>query len=387
MFMEIIENTYLKPFLKWPGGKSRELKHIIPNLPEHINNYYEPFVGGGAVYFSVGNALSYYINDKSKDLIDLYVNIKTQNENNFIRFLNEINSSWGDVEIFFNKNSTTLFSMYTSYKQGSFDKSKLIKEVNSWVEINKNSLLNILPNSINIASEVFISEAKINLSRKMSRMFAIEQKKGTLSNEDVYSNILTSLKSALYMYYRFLHNNQQKLDSVRNSSVYYFIRNYTYSSMFRYNNKGDFNVPYGGMGYNNNNLNSKISYLKSDGLKSRLNNTVIENLDFFDFFSDKNLNENDFIFLDPPYDTEFSTYDKNKFDLSDQKRLSDFLINTVNCKWMLVIKNTDYIHSLYDNNEGVYVNYFDKKYAVSFMNRNDKQTEHLLITNYVISKS
>ena len=385
--MEIIENTYLKPFLKWPGGKSRELKHIIPNLPEHINNYYEPFVGGGAVYFSVGNALSYYINDKSKDLVDLYVNIKTQNENNFIKYLNDINSSWCDVEVFFNKNSTTLFSMYTSYKQGSFDKSKLIKEVNSWVEINKNSLLNILSKSINIASEVFISEAKINLSRKMSRMFAIEQKKGTLSNEDVYSNILTSLKSALYMYYRYLHNNQQKLDSVRNSSVYYFIRNYTYSSMFRYNNKGDFNVPYGGMGYNNNNLTNKISYLKSDGLKSRLNNTVIENLDFLDFFSDKNFNENDFIFLDPPYDTEFSTYDKNKFDLSDQKRLSEFLIDKAHCRWMLVIKNTDYIHSLYDNKSGVYVNYFDKKYAVSFMNRNDKQTEHLLITNYIIPKS
>jgi len=39
---------------------------------------------------------------------------------------------------------------------------------------------------------------------------------------------------------------------------------------------------------------------------------------------------------------------------------------------------------LYENKENVFINYFDKKYAVSFMNRNDKETEHLMITNYEI---
>lgn len=384
MFMKIIEKSNLKPFLKWPGGKTRELKHIIPNLPSYINNYYEPFIGGGAVYFAVANANSFYINDKSKDLIDLYNNIKSQDANNFVNVLKEIDYSWNAVDAFFNQSQEKLFHIYMTFKQGDNCKNNLKKEIINWVEANEKLLLNILPNSININNEIFISETKINLSRKMARMYVIEQKKGSLSIEDVYSNILTSLKSALYMYYRFLHNNQQKLNSELNSAIYYFIRNFTYSSMFRYNSQGDFNVPYGGMGYNKNSLSSKISYLKSKPLKSRLNETVIENLDFFEFFYDKNLESDDFIFLDPPYDTEFSTYDKNTFDLSDQKRLSEFLINQVNCKWMLVIKNTDYIHNLYDNHSGVYVNYFDKKYAVSFMNRNDKSTEHLLITNYLL---
>ena len=67
----------LKPFLKWPGGKSKELKVIIPNLPTKINNYYEPFIGGGAVYFAINDVNQYFINDKSKDLVELYINIKS----------------------------------------------------------------------------------------------------------------------------------------------------------------------------------------------------------------------------------------------------------------------------------------------------------------------
>lgn len=46
---------------------------------------------------------------------------------------------------------------------------------------------------------------------------------------------------------------------------------------------------------------------------------------------------------------------------------------------MLVIKNTDFIYSFYKEFE---IKTFDKKYLVSFQNRNDKKAEHLLITNY-----
>ena len=48
---------------------------------------------------------------------------------------------------------------------------------------------------------------------------------------------------------------------------------------------------------------------------------------------------------------------------------------------MLIIKNTDFIRDLYTD-RGFTVESFDKKYLVSFMNRNDKKVEHLLITNY-----
>ncbi|TMF44524.1 MAG: DNA adenine methylase, partial [Chloroflexi bacterium] len=46
------KNEKLTSFIKWAGGKEQELKHIIPLIPP-FQNYYEPFVGGGAVFFSI----------------------------------------------------------------------------------------------------------------------------------------------------------------------------------------------------------------------------------------------------------------------------------------------------------------------------------------------
>ena len=151
--------------------------------------------------------------------------------------------------------------------------------------------------------------------------------------------------------------------------------------MFRYNSKGEFNVPYGGIGYNKKTLNKKLEYFKSLQLAEHLSKTNIYNMDFYDFLKLNSPSENDFIFLDPPYDSDFSTYAKNTFDKNDQSRLADYLIKECKAKWMMIIKNTPYIQSLYKN-KNLNINSFEKTYLVSFMNRNDKKAEHLLITNY-----
>jgi len=217
----------------------------------------------------------------------------------------------------------------------------------------------------------------------LQRMKDIEKEKGLLSAEDVDANILTAIKSSFYMYFRELLNKPQKyyMESMTYSSIYFFIRNYTYSGMFRYNSDGEFNVPYGGIGYNGNSLDRKISYISSVDFQNRLKDTTICNMDFYDFMKTHPATADDFIFLDPPYDSEFSTYDQNEFTANDQKQLADYLLSEANCRWMLVIKNTDFIHGLY-HQEGVRIKYFDKSYNVSFMNRNDRNTEHLMITNY-----
>ena len=213
-------------------------------------------------------------------------------------------------------------------------------------------------------------------------MVKIERERRTMPDDDIFDNIETAFTGALYTYLRELYNDGLlKADAGLTTALFVFLRNYAYSGMFRYNGDGDFNVPYGGKTYNHKTLAAKIAYYRSPELLRRFSKTTVENLDFEDFFKLHEPTERDFVFLDPPYDTEFSTYARNEFTRDDQKRLADYLCNRCQAKWMLIIKHPPFIHSLYDR-DGVAIRKFDKKYSVSFMNRNDKDVEHLLIMNY-----
>ena len=50
--------TPIKPFIRWAGGKSRLLSRILPHVPANIRNYYEPFLGGGAVFLACATRVS-----------------------------------------------------------------------------------------------------------------------------------------------------------------------------------------------------------------------------------------------------------------------------------------------------------------------------------------
>lgn len=367
----------IKPFIKWAGGKEKELPIILNNLPSSFDRYIEPFVGGGAVYLNI-NCKNSVINDKSDELMLLYKMIK-KGDKEFIKSLNDINKNWIALENIVVNSSKELLNLYSSYKK---DTTKLEKLVDDYISNHNKELNSLLREDVDINLYNLMSEIKKNMISKISRMYKLEQKSGELSKEDTIDNLECSFKSAYYMYFRYLYNNKNKL-KLSNSfycAVFYFVRDYCYASMFRYNANGEFNVPYGGISYNRKDFSKKIEYVTSDELKNYLSNTELYNLDFEDFCNKIELNENDFMFLDPPYDTEFSTYAKNDFNKNDQVRLANYLKNT-KAKFMLVIKNTDFIYNLY-NVKGLYIKTFDKKYLVSFMNRNDKDVEHLLITNY-----
>ena len=69
-----MSDSRIDPFVKWAGGKRQLLSQIKERMPEKYINYFEPFVGGGAVVFELlpANAL---INDINKALINAYKQI------------------------------------------------------------------------------------------------------------------------------------------------------------------------------------------------------------------------------------------------------------------------------------------------------------------------
>lgn len=71
----------IKPFVKWAGGKNGLINSLISFIPKNFNSYFEPFVGGGALFFylknlNILNSKKIYLNDKNAELINAYKQIK-----------------------------------------------------------------------------------------------------------------------------------------------------------------------------------------------------------------------------------------------------------------------------------------------------------------------
>ena len=377
----------MNPIIKWAGGKEKELPYIKENLPNKIERYIEPFVGGGAVYFNIDIKKS-LINDKSKELINLYKCIQ-ENDKEFFCKLKAIYKNWRLLEKVVENNSSELLKMYRDYcKELNSNleikniKVKFNDKIYAFVIRHAEEFNGILSADFNIEIDNFINEIGKNLISKMNRMYKIETQKKKMNDIDTLDNLECAFKSAFYMHFRHLYNESDSLNinSSFQTAIFYFIREFCYASMFRYNKNGKFNVPYGGISYNRKEFNKKIEYIASEKIREYMKETQIYCEDFETFLDKITPKKGDFMFLDPPYDTEFSTYAKNEFAKKDQIRLCEYLKKT-KANIMLIIKNTEFIYNLYNTKE-FKIKTFDKKYLVSFQNRNDKDVEHLLITNY-----
>ena len=64
------EKHTIHPAVKWAGGKRQLLDRILPLVPEH-DTYYEPFVGGGAVFLALAPEKA-VINDSNEELVNVY---------------------------------------------------------------------------------------------------------------------------------------------------------------------------------------------------------------------------------------------------------------------------------------------------------------------------
>lgn len=155
--------------------------------------------------------------------------------------------------------------------------------------------------------------------------------------------------------------------------LYYFINKTAYSGMIRYNAKGEFNVPYGRYA----NLNTELVTMSHSNLLAK---AEIYNLDYSEVF--KMVREDDFMFLDPPYDCSFSDYGnaeyKDGFSEESHIQLAQ-QYKKLKCKALLVIGKTKLTARLY---EGMIVDEYGKSYAVNIRNRFKSKASHILVSNY-----
>ncbi len=283
----------MKPLVKYRGGKSKEIPHLIKHIPSYTGRYIEPFFGGGALYFHL---------EPKKAMI------------------NDINSK--------------LMAFYKGVKSDFENLSKELQEIEKIYLVNRR------------------------------RFEGLKAKTPDLRVDDE--------NEALYYQIRDMFNDLTE-KKYSDALLYFFINKTAYSGMIRYNAKGEFNVPYGRYA----NLNTSLVTKAHSKL---LANTEIYNLDYKDIF--EMANEDDFMFLDPPYDCVFSDYGnveyKDGFNEKNHIELANSFLN-LKCKALMVIGRTPLTERLYND---LIVDEYGKSYAVNIRNRFKSKASHILISNY-----
>jgi DNA adenine methylase len=201
--------------------------------------------------------------------------------------------------------------------------------------------------------------------------FYVQIKKGLGS--DIYE-LMHKYQNNEDTYY-FIRDKYVPSNDMERAFVFYYLRKTCFRGMLRYNSKGKFNIPFG-----------RYKSINYDDLMDRqytllLKNTDIRNVSFDVIFNEFN-DKNNFIFLDPPYDSVFSNYGFSMFGEKKHIELSEMFKKTKN-QCLMVIGETDLIKELY---EDFIVYSYPKKYSFKILKGrvgNEIDNRHLVISNYI----
>ena len=281
------EERKIKPFVKWVGGKSKLIDTIATKFPREMNNYREPFLGGGSVLLKIlqmkqdgvinikGNAYAY---DENKILIQLYKQV----QNNLEYLCNRYN--------------------------------ELVKEYRN-IE------------NLSIRNEVRVENKDDN------------KKKGKKEKVNVNPNETEKLQSKENYYY-YIRNtyNSMSGECVDKPAYFLFLNKTGFRGMYR-ECKNGFNIPFG-----NYKTPPEVLETQLQKIKELIKDVKFESCDFTKSLS--SIEENDYIYLDPPYypvnENSFVQYNKSGFSEKQHMELFDMINNFHDSvKWTLSNFNTD----------------------------------------------
>lgn len=299
------KESVIRSPLFYTGDKYKLIREIKKYFPHDINQFIEPFVGGGSVFLNV-DAKLFIENDIDSNIMEIH------------HFL----SSYKDVDDLEEK----LFAEIKKYGLSC-----------SYIE-------NPVPQKLR--------------DQFKKTYFAKYNKKYFQALKDDYNNATD--KSILDLYLLLI---------------------FGFNRMLRFNSEGKYNVPVGNVDYNQNVHDALKNYIELVQKKK----IVWSNLDFASFFQKIEFQENDFIYLDPPYLITASEYNKLWNQESDDKMLSlldEFNARNIKFAMSNVVdykgkKNTKLLNWARNYNvysiKSNYINYHDNSI---------KSFKEVLITNY-----
>ena len=353
-----------RPLLKWPGGKSREWSEIAPLLPPRVRHFVDPFMGGLAPFARTAFEGHAWLNDRHARLVDLHVRVQRQDRDLFAA-LDALGRDWerlGRVAKALAPTFARLVDDARARRQG--DVAAAAKAVLR--ALRRESMDRVVPFALE------------SLADKAKRLAALERKhEMQFAPKELRAHGETALRAG---YYTLVRQAERAARGAVATADFLFVREYCYGSMFRRNAAGEFNIPYGGTTYNGKSFLARVEQLRSDTVVQALVRATFSCSDFEEFLAARacDLGPQDFVFVDPPYDSDFSTYGDHAFSAQDHERLAAAL-GRLATPWLLVIKDTPQVRRIYGSSRAL--GSFGKKYGYNVRGRNERSVRHLLLGN------
>ena len=187
------------PFIKWLGGKSKQLVCLRSRLPERIGTYVEPFVGGGALFFDIQPADA-ILNDVNPRLINLYVSVRDHKEE-LVDRLSEYETRYNTITTL-NAKQDFYYQTRTDFNARFFESDLTIEDAAQLVFINKTCFNGLY--RVNAAGEFNAAFGK-RMTVKLFEGANLANCSAALRNVDIlngdFENACQNLKPGDFVYF------------------------------------------------------------------------------------------------------------------------------------------------------------------------------------------
>jgi DNA adenine methylase len=133
--MNLLNKLELKPPLKWAGGKRQIIKELVDRMPKKFNNYYEPFIGAGALFFEIKSEKS-VINDINFEISNLYYVLSSRSKTS------KLIGSLNDYEMKHNNLKTLVSKSEFYYQVRELDRNENFKTLEDYEILARTIYLN-----------------------------------------------------------------------------------------------------------------------------------------------------------------------------------------------------------------------------------------------------